>query len=158
MTSISEPRTLRTLKKYPNRRLYDTHQSAYVTLDGVREMVFDCQPFEVIDSRTGRDITRSVLLQIVCENEASTATPCFSHSFLEQLVRCSRDPMSVMVGEFLERSLNAYARNQDALRQQMNSVMNLDPVDLMSGDVEPPSGGWHDPLHQGNQPEGRVPN
>lgn len=124
--------SVRTLKKYPNRRLYDTHESSYITLDGVRKMVCEHQPFRVVDSRSGEDITRHILLQIVCEQETGAPSPCFNHMFLEELIRCSDDTMSVMVGEFLERSLGAFSRNQDALRQQMNSVMNIDPLDLMS--------------------------
>ncbi|MEM6986513.1 MAG: polyhydroxyalkanoate synthesis repressor PhaR [Pseudomonadota bacterium] len=157
MPSQPDTSTLRTLKKYPNRRLYDTHESAYITLDGVRKMVCEQQAFRVIDSRTGEDITRSVLLQIVCEHESAATSPCFNLTFLEQLIRCSDDTMSVMVGEFLERSLGAYTRNQDALRQQMNSVMNIDPVELMSNTDGAAPGTWHDSSQHSGQQEGRIP-
>ncbi len=149
-TSISATRTI---KKYPNRRLYDTRESAYITLEGVRHMVRNNEKFNVVDSRTGDDITRGILMQIICEQEATSSTPCFNNAFLEQLIRSSGDAMNVMVSEFLERSLQAFSQNQDALRQQMNSVMNLNPVDVMtseSGNIKP--GAWHEADRQ----EGRV--
>jgi len=146
MTEKTQTGPIRTIKKYPNRRLYDTHESAYITLEGVRTMVCNSDSFKVVDSRSGEDITRTILLQIICEQETGSNTPCFNNSFLTQLIRSSGDSMNVMVGEFLERSLDAFSQNQDALRQQMNSVMNLNPVDLMSaGASEPrPSGTWHE--------------
>ncbi|MEM9601943.1 MAG: polyhydroxyalkanoate synthesis repressor PhaR [Pseudomonadota bacterium] len=156
MTTSGPSSAPRTLKKYPNRRLYDTHESAYITLDGVRKMVCEQQPFRVVDSRSGDDITRTILLQIVCEHETASSSPCFNTGFLEQLIRCSDDTMSVMVGEFLDRSLGAYARNQDVLRQQMNSVMNIDPVDLMS-DVQQPKP-WQDAAQTVNPHEDRLAN
>jgi len=121
MTEKTQTGPIRTIKKYPNRRLYDTHESAYITLEGVRTMVCNSDSFKVVDSRSGEDITRTILLQIICEQETGSNTPCFNNSFLTQLIRSSGDSMNVMVGEFLERSLDAFSQNQDALRQQITA-------------------------------------
>ena len=101
---------LRLLKKYPNRRLYDTHSSAYVTLDDVRKLVVDGERFKVVDAKSGSDLTHGILLQIVCDEE-SAGGRILSDDFLEQLIRAygKEDPLAV--GRHLDDSWRAFAGN-----------------------------------------------
>lgn len=123
---------IRVIKKYPNRRLYDTTQSAYITLDGVREMIINHERFHVVDSKTGKDITRTILLQIIGEQEANDGTPLFSNVFLEQLIRFYGNALQGLMSEYLEKSLQSFMQQQDVLRKQMQNVMDVNPMNIMS--------------------------
>ncbi len=134
MTNPEDNSELRIIKKYPNRRLYDTTQSAYITLEGVREMIVSHEQFQVIDSKTGKDITRTILLQIIGEQEASNGTgnPLFSNVFLEQLIRFYGNSLQGLLSEYLEKSLQSFMQQQDVLRKQMQNVMDVNPMNIMS--------------------------
>jgi polyhydroxyalkanoate synthesis repressor PhaR len=108
---MSEPRTI---KKYPNRRLYDTVESRYITLDDIRRLVLEGIDFVVVDKKTQGDITRSILLQVIAEQEHGGA-PLMSRDFLSQMIRSYGGAMSGMVGSYLEQSLKVFA-NQNASR------------------------------------------
>ncbi len=123
---------IRLIKKYPNRRLYDTTQSAYITLEGVREMIVEHERFQVVDSKTSKDITRTILLQIIGEQEAKDGTPLFSNVFLEQLIRFYGNALQGLMSEYLEKSLGSFMQQQDVLRQQMQNVMDVNPLNIMS--------------------------
>ncbi len=123
--------SVRTIKKYPNRRLYDTSTSSYITLDGVRTMVMGAEQFVVIDSKSGDDITRSILIQIIGEQELD-GTPMFSNTVLEQLIRFYGDSMQDLMSEYLERSIATFMEQQAMMRQQMQSVMDANPVNILS--------------------------
>ncbi len=97
----------RVIKKYPNRRLYDTEISSYITLEDVRQLIVDREAFEVRDARTGDDLTRAVLLQIIAEQEQEVA-PMFCTSLLAQVIRCYGSPVQAQLGPALERSLEAF--------------------------------------------------
>src|SRR5678816_2160478 len=88
---------VRTIKKYPNRRLYDTEISSYITLEEVRQLVLDNEEFEVRDAKTGDDLTRSVLLQIISEHE-ETGSPMFTTQLLSQVIRFYGDSMQGFMG------------------------------------------------------------
>ena len=122
----------RVIKKYPNRRLYDTSQSSYVTLEDVRNLVLSGEEFQVIDSRTKDDITRSVLLQIISEQESGDGTPLFTNQVLQQLIRFYGDSLQGLMGEYLEKSVSMFLEQQDALRRQVQSVMDTNPFSVMS--------------------------
>ncbi|MEM7404904.1 MAG: polyhydroxyalkanoate synthesis repressor PhaR [Pseudomonadota bacterium] len=124
---MSEPRII---KKYPNRRLYDTEISSYITLGDVRELVLRHVPFQVIDARSKQDITRSILLQIIFEQEED-GEPIFSTQSLEQIVRFYGDDLQAMVSAYLEKSLRLFVEQQSALRNQMQSMLRGDPLTLM---------------------------
>jgi len=132
MPKSEENLEFRVIKKYPNRRLYDTMQSAYITLDGVREMIVNHEPFQVVDSKTGKDITRTILLQIIGEQEANDGTPLFSNVFLEQLIRFYGNALQGLMSEYLEKSLQSFMQQQDVLRKQMQNVMDVNPMNIMS--------------------------
>ena len=102
---------LRILKKYPNRRLYDTQTSSYITLADVKRMVLSAQPFEVRDAKTGEELTRSILLQIILEEETG-GVPMFSTQMLAQIIRYYGHAMQGMMGNYLERNLQSFVEMQ----------------------------------------------
>lgn len=126
--------TLLTIKKYPNRRLYDSTSSSYVTLDHVREMILRGEEFEVIDSRTSENVTHNVLLQIIGERETRKGSSMLSNSLLTNLIRFYDDSLQGMLGEYLEKSVCSFINQQQTLRAQMqatidsNSLIIIDPA------------------------------
>ena len=127
MTGVSEPRII---KKYPNRRLYDTEVSRYVTLEDVRSLVLQEIPFQVRDARTNEDLTRSILLQIIMEQEAD-GEPMFSEQVLEKIIRSYGDSLQGMMASYLERSLNLFVEQQARVQDQMKTMMGSDPLSMM---------------------------
>src|ERR1700747_3367497 len=99
---------LRTIKKYPNRRLYDTVESRYITLSDIRRLVIERIDFVVIDKKSQEDITRSILLQVIAEQEHD-GEPLMSRDFLSQVIRSYGDAMRSTVGSYLEQSLQPCA-------------------------------------------------
>ena len=116
---------LRILKKYPNRRLYDTQLSSYITLADVKGMVLSAEHFEVRDAKTGEDLTRSILLQIILEEETG-GVPIFSAPMLSQLIRFYGHAMQGMMGSYLERNLQTFTEIQARLADQSTGL--LDPA------------------------------
>ncbi|MEP6740634.1 MAG: polyhydroxyalkanoate synthesis repressor PhaR [Caldimonas sp.] len=111
----------RVLKKYPNRRLYDTEVSSYITLSDVKAMVLSSIDFEVRDAKTGDDLTRSILLQIILEEETGGA-PIFSTSMLAQIIRFYGHAMQGMMGSYLEKNLQTFTDIQAKLTEQTKGV------------------------------------
>ena len=101
----------RVLKKYPNRRLYDTRSSSYITLADVKDMVLKLEDFEVRDAKSGEDLTRSILLQIILEEE-SGGVPMFSAQMLAQMIRFYGHSMQGMMGAYLEKNLQTFVELQ----------------------------------------------
>lgn len=110
-----------TIKKYANRRLYNTATSSYVTLDHLAQMVKEGVEFTVRDAKTGEDITRSVLTQIIVEEEAK-GTNLLPISFLRQLIRFYGDSLQWLVPRYLDHTMTAFSRNQDQMRTQMQEA------------------------------------
>jgi polyhydroxyalkanoate synthesis repressor PhaR len=104
-----------TIKKYANRRLYDTESSTYITLDRLAQMVREGREFEVVDAKTGEDITRQVLTQIIVEEE-SRGTTMLPINFLKQLIGLYGNSMQNFVPQYLEAAMDAFQRNQTAAR------------------------------------------
>jgi polyhydroxyalkanoate synthesis repressor PhaR len=125
---MSEPRVI---KKYPNRRLYDTVESRYITLADIRRLVMDKVDFVVIDKKTQDDITRSILLQVIAEQE-HTGEPLMSQDFLSQVIRSYGGAMQSFVGSYLEQSLKLLSSQQQQLREQMRGVMGADAYDSVA--------------------------
>jgi polyhydroxyalkanoate synthesis repressor PhaR len=111
----------RLIKKYPNRRLYDTKTSVYITLADVKKLVVDGEEFQVVDAKTGEDLTRSILLQIILEEEAAGA-PMFSSDVLSQFIRSYGNAMQGMLGAYLERNMQLFAEIQKSLREQSQKL------------------------------------
>ena len=117
-SSTSGPRIL---KKYPNRRLYDTQLSTYITLADVKTMVLSGENFEVRDAKTGDDLTRSILLQIILEEETG-GVPIFSAQMLAQIIRFYGHAMQGMMGSYLEKNLQTFTDIQNRLAEQSKGL------------------------------------
>jgi polyhydroxyalkanoate synthesis repressor PhaR len=102
----------RLIKKYPNRRLYDTQTSSYITLTDVKQLVLDAEEFTVVDAKSNEDLTRSILLQIILEEEANGA-PMFSSAVLAQIIRYYGHAMQGMMGSYLEKNVQAFTDIQN---------------------------------------------
>ncbi len=112
---------LRLIKKYPNRRLYDTRTSSYITLADVKELVLKHEQFQVVDAKTSEDLTRSILLQIILEEEAG-GMPMFTSDLLSQLIRFYGNAMQGMVGNYLEKNMQTFVQVQKQLQEQSRSM------------------------------------
>ena len=121
----------RIIKKYPNRRLYDTAISSYITLHDVRRLVTEGVSFQVVDVRSKEDITRSILLQIITEQEES-GEPIFTSDALTKIIRAYGKNIENVMGDFLERSLEVFTEQQQAMTKQMQSLIGGDPVSMMT--------------------------
>lgn len=117
----------RIIKKYPNRRLYDTEESRYITLADIRDLVLRKVDFTVIDKKSGADITRSILLQVISEQEQH-GDAVMSRDFLSQVIRSYGDAMPGFVAKYLEQSMRLFMTQQQNLRGQVKKVVGVDPV------------------------------
>lgn len=121
---MSEPRVI---KKYPNRRLYDTVESRYITLEDVRKLVVDHIEFVVVDKKSQQDITNSILLQVIAEQEHGS-DPLMSRDFLAHLIRSyGGGVMQHLTGCYLEQSLKLFATQQREMRERAKSLVGVDP-------------------------------
>jgi polyhydroxyalkanoate synthesis repressor PhaR len=125
---MSEPRVI---KKYPNRRLYDTVESRYITLVDIRRLVTDRIDFVVIDKKSQEDITRSILLQVISEQEHQ-GEPLMSQDFLSQIIRSYGSAMQGIVSSYLEQSLKLLSTQQQQMRESMRGVMGADAFDSIA--------------------------
>lgn len=118
---------VRLIKKYPNRRLYDTATSSYITLVDVKRLVLDNADFKVIDAKSGDDLTRSILLQIIIEEE-SDGMPMFSSDMLSQIIRFYGHAMQGMMGNYLEKNIQTFMDLQNRLQEQSRAIYGENPV------------------------------
>lgn len=123
--------TPRVIKKYPNRRLYDTDISSYITIEDVRQLVLEGEVFEVRDAKSGEDLTRSVLLQIISEHE-ERGQPMFSTQLLSQVIRFYGDSLQGFMGGYLERSMQNFLDQSTQFRNQLNGLMGQSPWNLVN--------------------------
>ena len=115
-----------TIKKYANRRLYDTESSAYITLDRLAAMVREGREFEVVDAKTGEDITRQVLTQIIVDEEARGGPTMLPINFLKQIIGLYGNSMQNFVPQYLENAMEAFQRNQSAVKDALGANMFTD--------------------------------
>jgi polyhydroxyalkanoate synthesis repressor PhaR len=113
--------SVRLIKKYPNRRLYDTQTSSYITLADVKELVLKHEEFQVVDAKTAEDLTRQILLQIILDEE-STGAPMFSHDVLTQFIRFYGNAMQGVMGSYLERNVQAFLEIQKSIQEQSKQL------------------------------------
>jgi polyhydroxyalkanoate synthesis repressor PhaR len=124
---------LRVLKKYPNRRLYDTRSSSYITLADVKQMVLGGEDFEVRDAKTGEDLTRSILLQIILDEESAGA-PMFSTPMLAQIIRIYGQAMQGVMGSMLEQNMKLFADMQSQVFERGGKGLGTEAfAPLMAG-------------------------
>jgi len=121
MNNDSKKPPSRLIKKYPNRRLYDTRTSAYITLVDVKDLVLGHEDFQVVDAKSGEDLTRSILLQIILEEE-SGGMPMFTSDLLAQMIRFYGNAMQGMMGQYLESNIGAFSEMQRKMQDQMRGV------------------------------------
>ena len=113
---------IRVIKKYPNRRLYDTATSSYITLADVKKLVLENVDFKVIDAKSNEDLTRAILLQIIIDEE-SGGVPMFSSDMLSQIIRFYGNAMQGMMGTFLEKNIQTFMQIQQRLQEQSRGVL-----------------------------------
>ncbi|NYT63057.1 polyhydroxyalkanoate synthesis repressor PhaR [Alcaligenaceae bacterium] len=121
MTQSQVTPPARLIKKYPNRRLYDTKTSTYITLVDVKQLVLDNETFQIVDAKSNEDLTRSILLQIILEEESGGA-PMFSAVALAQIIRFYGHAMQGVMGSFLEKNIQAFMDIQDRMAEQSKGV------------------------------------
>jgi len=124
MSAVAEPKMddkVRLIKKYPNRRLYDTKTSSYITLADVKQMVLKQEEFQVVDAKSNEDLTRQILLQIILEEE-SAGVPMFSSDLLSQMIRSYGSAMQGFMGTYLDKNIRAFQDMQKALQEQSQKV------------------------------------
>jgi polyhydroxyalkanoate synthesis repressor PhaR len=112
---------VRTIKKYPNRRLYDTANSGYITLADVKQMVLENIEFQVVDAKSGEDLTRAILLQIILDEE-SGGLPMFSSEMLTQMIRFYGSAQQTMMGQYMEQNVKAFIAIQKKLQDQAKQI------------------------------------
>ena len=118
---------LRVIKKYPNRRLYDTATSSYITLADVKKLVLEHVEFKVVDAKTNEDLTRSILLQIILDEEAAGA-PMFSSDMLSHIIRFYGNAMQGMMRTFLEKNIQTFMQMQQRLQEQSRGLYNTNAM------------------------------
>ena len=117
----------RIIKKYPNRRLYDTETSSYITLQDVKKLVLEQVDFRVEDAKSKDDLTRSILLQIILEEESAGA-PMFSSDMLSQIIRFYGNAMQGMMGTYLEKNIHTFIDMQKRLQEQSRQIYGQNPM------------------------------
>ncbi len=120
----------RVIKKYANRRLYDTEASKHVTLVDIRKLIVAGTDIQILDDTSGEDITRPLLLQIIVEQEQSD-TPLLPEMLLAQLIRFYGNPMQGMMGDYLQQSVGTFVAQQQSVQSQMESMLSNTPMDTM---------------------------
>lgn len=125
---MSNPRVI---KKYPNRRLYDTEESRYITLADIKDLVMNKVDFEVIDKKSGEDITRTILLQVISEQEQH-GDAIMTEDFLAQIIRAYGSVVPDFMARYLEQSMSFFTKQQKFLQGQVKSVVGTDPISAMA--------------------------
>jgi polyhydroxyalkanoate synthesis repressor PhaR len=131
---MKETSAVRIIKKYPNRRLYDTEKSSYITLHEVLEIIRSGQEFKVVDAVSGDDISRSILVQIIIEQE-NGESPIFTTDMLTRFIRFYDDAAQNLFGEFLERNMQIFSEQQSRFQKQMVEGMINSPATRMIQDA-----------------------
>ena len=120
-TEKAPKKSVRVIKKYPNRRLYDTDTSAYITLTEVKRLVMKSEPFKVVDVKTNDDLTRSILLQIILEEESGGA-PMFTEAVLGNMIRTYGNAMQGFMGSYLEKNVQVFTDMQSKMKEQAKDL------------------------------------
>ena len=126
---------MRAFKKYPNRRLYDIEESRYVTVEDIRGIILNGESISVVDSKTEKDLTRSVLMQIISEQEGEGHEPILTNRVLEQLIRFYGDAMQNVFGRYIEQSVMTFLEQHDHYRRNVRDF-TMDPLALMRRAME----------------------
>ena len=133
------------LKKYPNRRLYDMTESRYVTVEDVRRIITSGESIQVEDSKNGDDITRSVLLQILAEQETEGHDSVLTNRAIEQIIRFYGDRMGGVVSRYIEQSIISFLDHQEQFRSHLRQLNEMNPLNLMRQAFDANRGAWPPP-------------
>jgi polyhydroxyalkanoate synthesis repressor PhaR len=133
---------MRVIKKYPNRRLYDTQKSAYITVADVLKIIRAGEDFQVVDAESGEDITRGVLVQIITEQEGG-ASPIFTTDMLTRFIRVYDDSSQALFGEFLDKNMKMFSEQQKRFQDQMGNIIGS-PLQIMQDLTERNLSMWTD--------------
>ncbi|MEQ3657937.1 MAG: polyhydroxyalkanoate synthesis repressor PhaR [Glaciecola sp.] len=131
------------IKKYPNRRLYDSSQSKYVNLDFIKVLINDRVEFKIVDSKTDADLTKSVLLQIISESETNEQQSLLTDVLLKQLIRFYDSDMEVFVRQYLEQSIVQFIEQQDKVQGLMKNMVHNSPIGMFSKIMEQNMSAWN---------------
>ena len=132
---------LRLIKKYANRRLYDTVASGHITLDGVRELIIAGHDVKIVDETTGDDITRNLLLQIIADQEQG-GRPMLDAEFLMRIIRLYGNPIQDLMGKYLRKSFDAFMTQQTQLQERMRAAMAAAPLATLQSMTEANMKAW----------------
>ena len=130
------------IKKYPNRRLYDTSKSQYINLETIRDLVMLHQEFRVIDSKSEDDLTKSILLQIISEQENNDSQSLLTQSVLKQLIRFYGSDMQVFLSQYIEQSLSTFMDRQETMQGVMKDMMDASPLNVFNQMLEQNMSVW----------------
>lgn len=130
------------IKKYPNRRLYDTSKSVYINLEDIKRMINERVEFEIVDSKTKDIITKSVLLQIISESETNQAQSLLTDKLLQQLIRFYDSDMQPVLRQYLEQSLVSFMEQQDQMQGMMKTMVESTPLGMFSKMMETNMQAW----------------
>lgn len=126
-----------TIKKYPNRRLYDTSKSQYINLEAIKEMVMGHTEFEVVDSKTGESLTKSILLQIISEQEGDDQQAVLTQTVLKQLIRFYDSDMQGVMRNYLEQSISMFLERQEVMKHAVTDILDkTSPINIFNQMLE----------------------
>ncbi len=145
---------MRVIRKYANRRLYDTQQSRYVTLEDIRGLILEEEPFRVEDAKTGEDLTRTILLSIIIEQEqADGDSEVFSNDLLQQLIRVYAMTQPLPLSRYLEQGTRLMLEQQKRVKDQWQQAMRHTPIELMRELTEENMRFWQNTISQAGKDE-----
>ena len=146
---------MRVIRKYANRRLYDTEQSRYVTLEDLRSLILEEVPFRVEDAKSGEDLTRTILLSIIIEQEpADRDAEVFSNDLLQQLIRVYAMSQPLPLARYLEQGTRLMMEQQKKMQDQWQQAMRHSPMELMRELAEENMRFWQNTISQGGTSQG----
>ena len=130
------------IKKYPNRRLYDTSKSQYINIEYIKKLINEHEEFMIVDSKTEDDVTKSVLLQIINESETNEHQSLLTDALLKSLIRFYDSDMQVFVRQYLEQSLVQFIDQQDKMQGMMKNMVDNSPIGLFTKMMEKNLESW----------------
>lgn len=131
-----------TIKKYPNRRMYDASRSQYVNIDYIKSLINQREEFRVVDSKTDEDLTKTILLQIISESETNENQSLLTNSLLKQLIRFYDSDMQAFVRQYLEQSIVSFIEQQDKVQGMMKNMVDTSPFGVFNKLMEQNMDAW----------------
>lgn len=147
------------IKKYPNRRLYDTSTSQYINLEAIRDLVMNAKEFKVVDSKSDEDLTKMILLQIISEQENNDQQSLLTQSVLKQLIRFYGSDMQVFLRQYIEQTISTFLDRQEAMQGVVKDIIGASPLNVLNKMLEQNMSVWNSFTASANQekPSGDKP-